>query len=458
MLIAIVAFIFYAATRQRTSGRKEALIAFAWPFLSLVTGNALMIVIVVTRSGGWEKYLWLTIYLNLGCLISSLFLSHKWLRNFFVSSVTLQEVRLPLVGAAVPGVTVAHLSDLHLTGWSTVEGGLRAQNVTSRVLSIYNDACNNSEFVVITGDITDLGRGSEWDLFMKFANREIEAGRLFLVPGNHDLSFCWSSFRHPGKISYDFELKCGRFVNAVLSKAPTSWKCSVSGQLISISEVLNASRRYIEASLKWYEEQSRFQMLADRVPQRALYKNSREYFDDSLVWPTKKFHTFSDIVSIAYPMIFADTNDVIIIGLNSNTIHSNSILFGAFGALGARQLRELDNILRKKRNRPAIILIHHHIGFPPSVYERLSKLYSSIEIKSLQLADAKSLKRIVLKYPGCIVLHGHKHISYTAALGHSKIISAPSVTYGDILGGGRSWHSYLINYQSCELNLYLRNF
>jgi 3',5'-cyclic AMP phosphodiesterase CpdA len=74
--------------------------------------------------------------------------------------------------------TLAHLSDLHLG---------RSQATLEAAIGL-RDALDEGavDHVVVTGDVTHRGRRGELDLFFDLFGRLIEAGRLSVVPGNHD--------------------------------------------------------------------------------------------------------------------------------------------------------------------------------------------------------------------------------------------------------------------------------
>jgi predicted MPP superfamily phosphohydrolase len=92
---------------------------------------------------------------------------------------------------AADTLMVAHLSDLHLTEDLTIEGGLDQQPVRELAFRAIKWALQRSEFVILTGDITDRGRPSEWDQFLGILeqlNVPLASNRVLFVPGNHDLS------------------------------------------------------------------------------------------------------------------------------------------------------------------------------------------------------------------------------------------------------------------------------
>ena len=100
-----------------------------------------------------------------------------------------------MTGAGSPAATytIAHLSDLHLTGDERAPrseprlfGALRGMNAAFRAL-VRAPALRTADLVLVTGDVTDRGEPAAWEVFW----REVRAAGLLertrVLPGNHDL-------------------------------------------------------------------------------------------------------------------------------------------------------------------------------------------------------------------------------------------------------------------------------
>src|SRR5258707_1387612 len=92
---------------------------------------------------------------------------------------------------------VAHLSDLHMIGEQygfrieSGRAGPRGNGRLDRVLAhlAANHAIDPLDHVLITGDMTDAGRASEWAAFLDAMALHPElAARMILLPGNHDVN------------------------------------------------------------------------------------------------------------------------------------------------------------------------------------------------------------------------------------------------------------------------------
>ncbi len=74
--------------------------------------------------------------------------------------------------------TIAHISDLHLDG--------SPKSFAAAVAIRDALSANNADHIVLTGDVTDRGRHAEFEQFKTTFSSFMEAGRLTIVPGNHD--------------------------------------------------------------------------------------------------------------------------------------------------------------------------------------------------------------------------------------------------------------------------------
>jgi 3',5'-cyclic AMP phosphodiesterase CpdA len=74
--------------------------------------------------------------------------------------------------------TIAHVSDLHFGGGVTREAGAH------RLATMLHES--DVDVVVVTGDVTHRGDQREYDRFRATYSPLSEAGRMLVVPGNHD--------------------------------------------------------------------------------------------------------------------------------------------------------------------------------------------------------------------------------------------------------------------------------
>src|SRR5262249_46576291 len=92
---------------------------------------------------------------------------------------------------------VAHLSDLHVvgerygfrieSGRGGPRGNERIERIMARLAEIH--AADPLDLVLVSGDMTDAGRASEWAEFLDaMARHPALAARMIVLPGNHDVN------------------------------------------------------------------------------------------------------------------------------------------------------------------------------------------------------------------------------------------------------------------------------
>jgi hypothetical protein len=92
---------------------------------------------------------------------------------------------------------IAHLSDLHAvgerfgfrieSGRSGPRGNERLRLVMAQLAAVH--ASNPIDHVLVSGDMTDAGRATEWAEFLDIVSRYPDlAERMLVLPGNHDVN------------------------------------------------------------------------------------------------------------------------------------------------------------------------------------------------------------------------------------------------------------------------------
>ena len=88
---------------------------------------------------------------------------------------------------------IAHLSDLHLTKTDNASrsepklyGALKGMNSAFRKIVKHN-AIQDSDLVIVTGDVTDRGDKESWHVFWNAIKDAGLMQRVLVVPGNHDV-------------------------------------------------------------------------------------------------------------------------------------------------------------------------------------------------------------------------------------------------------------------------------
>ncbi|MCK4998901.1 MAG: metallophosphoesterase, partial [Anaerohalosphaera sp.] len=109
---------------------------------------------------------------------------------------------------------IIHLSDLHLTKTDNTSrsepklfGALKGMNAAFRQI-VKDTAVQNSDMVIVTGDVTDRGDIESWRIFWDIIKNAGLTKRTHVIPGNHDV--CCLGARLPrfsGKGYADKDLK-----------------------------------------------------------------------------------------------------------------------------------------------------------------------------------------------------------------------------------------------------------
>ena len=93
--------------------------------------------------------------------------SYSWapdLMGFRHRTVVLEPFTCPKRGSEAI-VSLAHLSDLHITAIATVEEGLPSEVVLRTARTAIDWALQRADYILISGDLTDSGDVGEWKLF-----------------------------------------------------------------------------------------------------------------------------------------------------------------------------------------------------------------------------------------------------------------------------------------------------
>ena len=92
---------------------------------------------------------------------------------------------------------MAHLSDIHVVGERygfRIESGRAGPQGNGHLSRVFErlDATHQSspiDIVLLTGDMTDAGRSSEWaEFYERLADYPAIADRMLILPGNHDVN------------------------------------------------------------------------------------------------------------------------------------------------------------------------------------------------------------------------------------------------------------------------------
>jgi hypothetical protein len=356
-----------------------------------------------------------------------------WWVRFIAKSRKMEACQFPRRQERVADALVlAHLSDLHLTEDFTIEGGLQQQQVRERALAALTWALERSDFVVVTGDITDRGRYSEWRQFLGIMEElkvPLASNKLLLVPGNHDLSMTTETYAP----QLAFEERAFAFVHQVLRNAPPEW------MMVGIGGEYTSLRKYLD-DRAWYFDLYQKQRPICPTGVKLVYPEGLGALAPGLEGTASRAGRWhgplhcADFLNMAYPMVMHDDEKYLIIALNSSSFLAASLWDGAIGELTPGQHGRFVNLISKNSAKCIIVLVHHHIGFPPDKHEEFVKacgIGGHMQARALALLEARIVAYAISILPSSYLFNGHIHFPFTAQLGRGKVISGPSVTYNN---------------------------
>jgi 3',5'-cyclic AMP phosphodiesterase CpdA len=301
---------------------------------------------------------------------------------------------------------IAHLSDLHVvgerygfrieSGRGGPRGNERLDRVLARLAGIH--AADPLDLVLVSGDMTDAGRATEWAEFMDaIARYPALAARMILVPGNHDLNIVDRA--NPARLDLPFSpgkrLRQMRTLSAM---------AAIQGDRVHV--VQGDSKGWPTLNEAIEPQRRRISEFAERGGLRLSIALE---------------HVFHD----QFPMILfpREPDGLGVVILNSNT-ESHFSFTNALGFMSIEQTHRLAAAVDQFPKAGWIIAMHHHLleyPMPASFSERVGTalVNGSWFVRKLKPFAAR-----------VVVMHGHRHIDWTGSCGLLKIVSAPSPVMG----------------------------
>jgi hypothetical protein len=229
--------------------------------------------------------------------------------------------------------------------------------------------------IVVGGDITDLGREAEWELFRQTVGEvETRIGRsirrrLRLIPGNHDLSINVGA-------APDVEFPQARKPRELSFRKAVTWcESPATSTLTQAADI--------------------------ETPRELTLGSARLFLLNSCLYP------------------------------------SRFVLSNAVGMFGHNQLDKLRNIL-SSASGAVIVVAHHHVSRlereAKSWLEWATEIFLiATDSRALMRILAEYAKRAPQNH--CLIIHGHRHQELHRKTLHLHIYGHPSSTMGDVSGG-----------------------
>jgi hypothetical protein len=302
---------------------------------------------------------------------------------------------------------VAHLSDLHVigeqygfrieSGRSGPRGNGRLGRLLTHLAAIH--AIDPLDHILVSGDMTDAGRASEWAAFLDAMALHPElASRTILLPGNHDVNIVDRA--NPARLDLPFS------PNKRLRQVRTlSAMAAVQGDRVHVVDSLGKPTATLHEALAPHRD-AIVALAAHGGLRRAAAL--RRLFDDQ------------------FPMILPpDTDD----GLGIAILNSNAETHFSFtNALGLVSLEQTHRFERAAGHFPRarwIVALHHHVVEYPMPVKAFSE-----RIGTALINGSWFVRRLAVLADRAVVMHGHRHIDWIGTCGPLKIISAPSPVMG----------------------------
>jgi predicted MPP superfamily phosphohydrolase len=321
-----------------------------------------------------------------------------------------QPIDLATFDEAPPGGRiwrVAHLSDLHVvgerygfrieSGRGGPRGNERVARLMARLASI--DATDPLDHVLVTGDMTDAGRATEWAEFLDAISQHPNlAARMIVLPGNHDVNIVDRA--NPARLDLPFSpgkrLRQMRTLSAI---------AAVQGDRVRVVDDSGRPTATLNEALAPHRQ--RIAAFAERGGLRRA---------------ARLIGLFDDQFPMVLPPDQEDGLGVIILNSNAETHFSFT---NALGLVSIEQAHRLAAVLANFPKARWIVALHHHlVEYPMPVATFAERVGTALINGSWFVRKLKPFSARIL------VAHGHRHIDWVGACGAMKIISAPSPVMG----------------------------
>ena len=299
---------------------------------------------------------------------------------------------------------IVHLSDIHAVGErfgfriESGRSGPRGNERLSRVLAQL-DALHAREplhAILITGDMTDAGRSSEWaEFFAAVARYPRLAGIMLILPGNHDLNIVDRA--NPARL----DLPMGQ--NKKLRKV----------RMLSAMVAVQGARVRLVDQKGGRLGESLATTLAPHLGNVVAFADAGK---------PRMTNELSELWNRIFPMVLPPDRDdglgVILLNSNADTHFSFT---NALGMIPAEQVRGIAIASRQYPQASWLIALHHHVVEYPHPAKALSERIGTA------LVNGNWFVRALRFLAGrAVVMHGHRHVDWIGTCCGLRIVSAPS--------------------------------
>jgi hypothetical protein len=299
---------------------------------------------------------------------------------------------------------IAHLSDIHVVGErygfriESGRSGPRGNERLRQAMAQLDVLCGKDpiDVILITGDLTDAGRSSEWAEFLDVLRSHPKlAERVLVLPGNHDLNIIDRA--NPARLDTPASPKKRlRKIRALSTMG------LLQGRRVRVVDLAKGclGESLAEAMEPFLAEMTRF---ADA---------GRPHISKAL----------TELWTKIFPMVLPpDGNDGLgIILLNSNA-DTHFSFTNALGMISTDQVRGIKIAAAQYPQACWIVALHHHLVEYPRAAKALSDRIGTALINGNWF-----VRRLRPLADQAIVMHGHRHIDWIGECAGLLIVSAPS--------------------------------
>ena len=310
----------------------------------------------------------------------------------------------------VPGRAwrIAHLSDLHVVGERygfRIESGRAGPQGNARYEKLLNelsklDADDPLDTILVTGDMTDAGRSTEWAEFERaLFSYPTLANKALMIPGNHDVNIVDRA--NPSR--FDLPTSPGKNLRKIRVLSSIN---RLQGQRVHVIDRTNGKLGGNLAEL--------MDVHASWMAKFASSGRPRPSAAQAEVWER------------AFPMILPpDTPDGLGVILVNTNVDSHFSFTNALGIVSAEQVKAITALAEIYPNACWVIALHHHLVEYPRRAKALSERIGTA------LINGTWLIRMLQPLAGrAIVMHGHRHIDWIGECLGLLMVSAPSPVMG----------------------------
>lgn len=299
---------------------------------------------------------------------------------------------------------IVHLSDIHAVGERfgfRIESGRSGPrgNERLRQLLAQLDALHAREplhAILITGDMTDAGRSTEWAEFFEAVVQYPSLAEIMLIlPGNHDLNIVDRA--NPARLdlptSQNKKLRKVRMLSAMVA---------VQGARVRLVDQKGGRLGESLAAA-----------LAPHVGNVVAFADAGK---------PRMTNELSELWNCVFPMVLPPNRDdglgVILLNSNADTHFSFT---NALGMIPAEQVRGIAIASRQYPRACWLIALHHHVVEYPHPAKALSERIGTALVngnwfvRALRFLDGRA-----------VLMHGHRHVDWIGTCCGLRIVSAPS--------------------------------